>query len=214
MPTNDATNRGDNQDTSSNTFYGHDSGYLNTGSFGVFYGGNAGKNNTGDYSCAFGHDTLGSGGSGNTGSSNIAIGDSSFNKNTSGYNNVGVGDSTGLNNTTGNNNTFIGAGAGINNITGSSNVFIGAGAGTLETGSNNLYISNSTTTTPLIYGHFTNKNIGFNLKSFGSGTGVIAIGNVTAVPSTDPVGGVLIYVEAGALKYRGSSGTVTTIANA
>lgn len=214
MATNDATNRGDNQDTNGNTYYGHNSGYLGTGSFGVFFGMNSGIGNTGDYSCAFGHDTLGAGGAGNTGDSNIAIGDSSFNVNTSGFNNIGIGDSTGLSNTTGSNNTFIGAGAGLNNVTGSGNVFIGSAAGTSETGSNNLYISNSTTSTPLIYGHFTNKNIGFNLKSFGSGTGVIAIGNATAVPSTNPTGGGIIYTEAGALKYRGSSGTVTTLANA
>jgi len=39
------------------------------------------------------------------------------------------------------------------------------------------------------------------------------ISNGTA-PTVNPVGGGNLYVEAGALKYRGSSGTVTTIANA
>jgi hypothetical protein len=34
------------------------------------------------------------------------------------------------------------------------------------------------------------------------------------VPTTNTTGGGLLYVESGALKYRGSSGTVTTIANA
>ena len=34
------------------------------------------------------------------------------------------------------------------------------------------------------------------------------------VPTANPSGGGVLYVEAGALKYRGSSGTVTTIANA
>jgi len=43
--------------------------------------------------------------------------------------------------------------------------------------------------------------------------GNIQIGNTSAAPTTNPPAGVL-YVEAGALKYRGSSGTVTTIANA
>ncbi len=32
--------------------------------------------------------------------------------------------------------------------------------------------------------------------------------------SGNPSGGGLLYVEAGALKYRGSSGTVTTLGNA
>jgi len=39
------------------------------------------------------------------------------------------------------------------------------------------------------------------------------LGNATA-PSANPSGGGVLYVEGGALKYRGSSGTVTTIANA
>lgn len=39
------------------------------------------------------------------------------------------------------------------------------------------------------------------------------LANGTA-PTANPTGGGVLYVEAGALKYRGSSGTVTTIANA
>jgi hypothetical protein len=42
---------------------------------------------------------------------------------------------------------------------------------------------------------------------------VIGIGNATA-PTSSPAGMGQLYVEGGALKYRGSSGTVTTIANA
>lgn len=58
-------------------------------------------------------------------------------------------------------------------------------------------------------------NIGINtIDQFGSGVKVIGIANATTVPTTNPTGGGVLYVEAGALKYRGSSGTVTTIANA
>lgn len=57
-------------------------------------------------------------------------------------------------------------------------------------------------------------NFGLNINDFGTGTGVVAIANAGTVPSTNPTGGGVLYVEAGALKYRGSSGTVTTIANA
>jgi hypothetical protein len=53
-----------------------------------------------------------------------------------------------------------------------------------------------------------------NAGSYGSGSGVLFLGNATTVPTTNPTGGGILYVEAGALKYRGSSGTVTTIANA
>lgn len=57
-------------------------------------------------------------------------------------------------------------------------------------------------------------NLGLNGSSFGSGVGVAFIANATTVPTTNPTGGGIIYVEAGALKYRGSSGTVTTLAAA
>jgi hypothetical protein len=57
-------------------------------------------------------------------------------------------------------------------------------------------------------------NIGFGVTSFGtSAAKVIGIANGTA-PTTSPANMGQLYVENGALKYRGSSGTVTTIANA
>ena len=61
-----------------------------------------------------------------------------------------------------------------------------------------------------------NGNIGLvGATSFGaSSVGVVGIANATTVPTGNPTGGGVLYVESGALKYRGSSGTVTTIANA
>ena len=56
-------------------------------------------------------------------------------------------------------------------------------------------------------------NLGIGSTSFGNGVGVIAMLNVTTAPTANIAGGIF-YVEAGALKYRGSSGTVTTIAPA
>lgn len=44
--------------------------------------------------------------------------------------------------------------------------------------------------------------------------GYIFVPNATTIPGSSPVGGGYMYVEAGALKYRGSSGTITTIAPA
>jgi hypothetical protein len=57
--------------------------------------------------------------------------------------------------------------------------------------------------------------VGIGMTNFPTmaGTG-IALGNITTVPSTNPVGGGVLYSEGGALKWRGSSGTVTTIAAA
>ena len=54
----------------------------------------------------------------------------------------------------------------------------------------------------------------FSKSTLGSTGTNIYIPNLTTAPSSNPVGGGVLYVEAGALKYRGSSGTVTTIANA
>lgn len=57
-------------------------------------------------------------------------------------------------------------------------------------------------------------NVGIGGTSFASGTLVMFIANRTAAPSGTPSGGGVLYVESGALKYKGSSGTVTTLANA
>jgi hypothetical protein len=58
-------------------------------------------------------------------------------------------------------------------------------------------------------------NIGFRATSqFGGGQGVIAIANASVTPTVNSAGGGILYVENGALKYRGSNGTVTTIAPA
>lgn len=59
-----------------------------------------------------------------------------------------------------------------------------------------------------------NGSVGINGASFGGGTAVIFIANATANPSANPTGGGILYVTGGALTYRGSSGTVTTIAAA
>ena len=62
----------------------------------------------------------------------------------------------------------------------------------------------------------TNRNVTFNgaSQNTANGAGVIGINNATTVPTTNATSGGILYVEAGALKFRGSSGTITTIANA
>ena len=58
-----------------------------------------------------------------------------------------------------------------------------------------------------------NVTVGSNVTA-GGGVGVIKINNRTTAPTTNPTLGGVLYVESGALKYRGSSGTITTIAPA
>ena len=55
-------------------------------------------------------------------------------------------------------------------------------------------------------------NVGVGVGTFGtSAAKVLGLANATA-PTTSPAGMGQLYVEAGALKYRGSSGTITTLA--
>ena len=63
-----------------------------------------------------------------------------------------------------------------------------------------------------------NIGIGFkkakDFKEFGRGQGVIVIANASVAPTVNVAGAGILYVQDGALKYRGANGTVTTIAPA
>ena len=56
-------------------------------------------------------------------------------------------------------------------------------------------------------------NFLLNATASGDGEGVLEIGNASVVPTVNGVAGA-IYVEAGALKYRGTGGTITVLAAA
>ncbi len=136
-----------------NVFAGYLSGYGNTtGRNNSVYGYYAGRfNTTGNNNAFYGYY---SGYRNTTGYDNSFYGLYSGYSTNTGYRNTFQGRSSGFRNTTGKSNTIIGYYAGYNNQTGSSNVFIGNQAGYNETGSNKLYIDNSTTANPLIYGDF------------------------------------------------------------
>lgn len=97
-----------------------------------------------------------------TGITNIAIGQDALKSNTSGSGNTTVGYSSLATNTSGGQNTALGYNALLLNSTGSGNVALGYNAGAQETGSNKLYIDNSNTTNPLIYGDFDNNRVGIS----------------------------------------------------
>ncbi|MCF8234645.1 MAG: hypothetical protein K9G67_06695 [Bacteroidales bacterium] len=117
----------------------------------------SGSNNT-----AIGYDALLS----NTASKNTALGSQALYANSTGSGNTGVGYRANLYNQTGNNNTMLGyeAGAGSSLHNKSGNVFIGYQTGKNETGSNKLYVDNSDTANPLIYGEFDNNELSVNGK--------------------------------------------------
>jgi hypothetical protein len=127
-----------------NHFMGYKAGFSNTsGGSNYFSGVNAGYSNT-------------------LGSSNFFEGYYAGYKNTIGYSNQFIGYGAGYNNTTGFSNFYCGHQAGYSNVNGTNNVFIGTNAGYNELGSNRLYISNSATSTPLIYGDFTGQKLTIN----------------------------------------------------
>lgn len=97
-----------------------------------------------------------------TGADNVFVGYNAGYTNSSADYNTFLGSGAGYSNTTGGNNTALGFEAGYLNETGTANVFIGYQAGYNETGSNKLYIDNSNTTTPLIYGDFSTDELTIN----------------------------------------------------
>lgn len=105
-----------------------------------------------------------------TGQANTAMGAASLPSLTMGNQNVAIGTNTGQSLTTGSQNMYLGAFSGGGNSTGSHNTALGAYAGAFSTGQRNvflgyqagqnasgddqLYIANSLTNSPLIYGDF------------------------------------------------------------
>jgi hypothetical protein len=101
-------------------------------------------------------------------------------------------------------------------------VFSAGVASITTSGANDLHVG--TTNASAAFRIYTNNaerlqvtsdgNYSLGNAQFGGGVRVIGIVNATTLPTSNPSGGGILYVDAGALKYRGSSGTVTTIANA
>lgn len=165
------------------------------------------NNTTGIQNIAIGNDALFAnvGGSGN-----LAIGTASLNTLTSGIFNTGVGYGTLLSNTSGNRNTALGYAALLEGTSGDQNSAFGAGAGRYKSGSGNiyigyeagksptdvltsesntLYISNSSTATPLVYGDFSTK--------------YLAVGEVAAVDRAAATsGGYRLLVKGGMITEK------------
>ena len=83
---------------------------------------------------------------------------------------------------------------------------------------NDLHLSDSAqgTTALLAETRATAPNLSLltSTKSYGGGVGVLFVPNASTNPSSNPTGGGLLYINAGALTYRGSGGTVTVVAPA
>ena len=70
------------------------------------------------------------------------------------------------------------------------------------------------TATAINFGATRNVGLFAASGSFGGGAGVLNIANATTAPTSNPTGGGILFVEAGALKYRGTSNAAATIVNA
>jgi len=147
-----------------NTFMGYYAGVFNTtGSYNTFMGNFAGFYNTTGFDNTFSGYMAGY--ENTTGYWNTFSGFLTGSSNTTGYGNTFSGYGAGYSNTAGSQNTFSGFQAGNSNTEGSGNVFLGYRAGYSETGSNKLYIANSMSNPPLIYGDFSTGNVGIGTTS-------------------------------------------------
>jgi len=203
-------------------------GYLTGGgNESVSIGDGAGKNATGTKLHAIGRNAAANGYTGvhaiaigyeaganmGAGSYNIYIGHRQGKASPNSANNVSLGNNA---QTIGNNNVIIGHQAGQSLTTASDgNVLIGYEAGNAETGSNKLYIENSNSTTPLIYGEFDNDLIRINgdLEVKGTNTSgtLFSVNDVSGLPKleVDDTEGVIaksIKVDDGALTTAGQYG--------
>ena len=190
---------------SNNTLIGKNAGTaLTSGSNVTAFGANALQSNTSAYyNSAFGFNALQAATSGQW---NSAFGYNAGKSVTTGERNVFVGESAGLNTTTGGGNTFIGSNAGGNNTTGYGNVFIGSNAGGTDTGLvQRLYIANTNTNSPLIYGEFNSGLLRIN--------GTLDINNAYQLPTADGNSGQVLGTD-GSGNVAWTSLTTSSIADA
>jgi len=146
-----------------------------------------------------------------TGSFNSAMGVTAQEALTTGSGNSAMGMSAQLALTTGSNNSAMGYNAqatdGVTATIANLNRGIAIGYNAQNTASNTAVLGGTQPAdrVTLCLG---------NYGETGSGRGGISLTNNYTNPSTNPAGGGILYSDAGSLKWRGSSGTVTTIAPA
>ena len=169
-------NAGLNDDLSANqnVFIGTNAGQDNvTGISNVGIGKQSLYHNTSSNNSAVGNF---SGESLTTGFNNVIFGESAMRNSISSFRNVAIGSDALRNNANGIENVALGFAAGRNNVSGTGNVFLGNEAGQNETTSNKLYIDNSSTATPLLYGDFATNLLRVN--------GTLNVNNAYNLPTT------------------------------
>jgi hypothetical protein len=120
-----------------------------------------GNNYSGDDNIAIGYKAI-YGDVNKTRERNIAIGNNALSDIAVATNNVCIGHNAGVSDSIGSDNVFIGYESSYLNKIGNKNIFLGYQSGYSEMGSNKLYIENSNSATPLIYGDFAADSIVIN----------------------------------------------------
>ena len=165
----------------------------------IYIGKSAGENGTIAYhNIALGTSAL----LNNNGDANIGIGSGAGFLNQGGESNILIGASAGAGSSLHDkyNNVMIGREAGTNN-NGSGNVFLGYQSGQNESGSNKLYIENTNSTTPLIYGEFNNDLLRVN--------GTLNINNAFSFPITDGTANQILQTDgSGNLTWQTNTGAI------
>lgn len=198
-----------------NVFMGVSAGITNTtGNGNTFIGSYVGEaNSTGSNNTAIG---IYAGATNEAGTGNTYVGSNAGSTNETGNNNTYLGINTGTSMEGGNNNLILGAEAGYsienannntllgyqtgyNNVIGNQNVLLGYQSGYNELGSNKLYIENSNSSSPLIYGEFDNDLLRIN--------GELNINNAFSFPTTDGISGQVLETDGAGNLIWVNSGT-------
>ena len=199
----------------SNICVGAGAGENNTGTNCTFVGKRAAPNNQGSSNTAVGH--LAGGGNG-IGENNVFVGKDAGHNNDDGSRNTFLGKSAGYNNSSEHSNTYLGYAAG-NTAHGDTNTYVGASAGGLSSGSRNvfigfqagynedgsdkLYIANSNTTSPLLYGDFAQGRIGLGTTSPGA---ILDVYNESGTAIKAEAGGLMPSAVYGLTSSTGGNG--------
>jgi len=175
----------DDYSNNHNAFVGYRSGRSNTtgnqntalGSNSLFSSTTGGNNTTIGYSAGWSI----------RGNNNTAVGSSALAQDTSGSGNTALGVGAMGIHKNGSGNVAIGGLSLNRNEVGAGNIAIGQQAGYDELGSNKLYIENSNSSTPLIWGDFANDSV----KIYGS----LSIGDEFTFPTTDGTSGQVLQTD-------------------
>jgi hypothetical protein len=150
----DATTRSIQSDQ---VFVGYQAGQFNTAATSIAIGSGAMRGATGAGVSAVGNIAIGYQtmlNSDGVGTLNTTVGHAAFQSSTTGSNNVSVGAGAGVAIEDGSSNVLVGYQAGLELVSGGNNICIGNNAGPATDGSNQLFIDNIKTDTPLIHANF------------------------------------------------------------